>query len=44
MNKLMSSGSNLERGKIGRYVIERKFLYLNEAIELLDTHLKELKK
>jgi hypothetical protein len=44
MNKLMSSGSNLERGRIARYVIERKFLYLNEAIELLDTHLKELKK
>ena len=44
MNKLMSSGSNLERGRIGRYVIERKFLYLNEAIELLDTHLKDIKK
>jgi len=44
MNKLMTSGSNLERGKIGRYVIERKFLYLNEAIELLDSHLNELKK
>jgi len=44
MNKLMISGSNLERGKIGRYVIERKFLYLNEAIELLDSHLNELKK
>jgi len=44
MNKLMTSGSNLERGKIGRYVIERKFLYLQEAIELLDTHLNELKK
>lgn len=43
MNKLMSSASNLERGKIGRYVIERKFLYLNEAIELLDTNLKVLK-
>ena len=44
MNKLMGSGSNLEYGKIGRYVTERKFLYLNEAIELLDEHLKELKK
>ena len=44
MNKLMTSGSNLERGKIGRYVIERKFLYLNEAIELLDEHLNDLKK
>lgn len=44
MNKLMISGSNLERGKIGRYVTERKFLYLNEAIELLDSHLNELKK
>ncbi len=44
MNKLMGSGSNLEYGKIGRYVTERKFLYLNEAIELLDKHLNELKK
>ncbi len=44
MNKLKISGSNLESGKIGRYFIERKFLYLNEAIELLDTHLNELKK
>jgi len=44
MNKLMASGSNLEYGKIGRYVSERKFLYLNEAIELLDEHLNELKK
>jgi len=44
MNNLMSSGSNLEHGKIARYVIERKYLYLNEAIELLDTHLNELKK
>jgi len=44
MNKLMISGSNLERGRIARYVTERKFLYLNEAIELLDEHLKELKK
>ena len=44
MNKLMNSGSNLERGKIMRYVIERKFLYLNEAMELLDTHLKDIKK
>jgi len=43
MNKLMTSGSNLERGRIGRYVIERKFLYLNEAIELLDEHLNEIK-
>jgi len=44
MNKLMTSGSNLERGKIGRYVIERKFVYLEEAIELLDEHLNELRK
>jgi len=44
MNKLMASGSNLEYGKIGRYVTERKFQYLNEAIELLDKHLNELKK
>jgi len=44
LNKLMSSGSNLERGKIARIVMERKFLYLNEAIELLDKHLNELKK
>jgi len=44
MNKLMNSVSNLELGKIVRYVIERKFLYLNEAMELLDTHLKEIKK
>lgn len=44
MNELMSSGSNLEHGKIGRYVTERKFLYLNEAIELLDKHLNEFKK
>jgi len=44
MNKLMTSGSNLDRGKIGRYVIERKFLYLNEGIERLDEHLNELKK
>jgi len=44
LNKLMISGSNLERGKIARIVMERKFLYLNEAIELLDKHLNELKK
>ncbi len=44
LHKLIISGSNLERGKIGRYVIERKFLYLNEALELLDKHLNELKK
>jgi len=44
VNKLMTSGSKLEHGKIARYVTERKFLYLNEAIELLDTHLNELKK
>jgi len=44
MNKLMTSGTDLERGKIGSYVIERKFLYLNEAIERLDEHLNELKK
>ncbi len=44
MNKLKISGSNLESGKIGRYFIERKFLYLNEAIERLDEHLNELKK
>jgi len=44
MNKLLTSGSNLEIGKINRYVIERKFLYLNEGIERLDEHLNELKK
>jgi len=44
MNKLMTSGSKLEHGKIARYVTERKFLYLNEAIELVDEHLNELKK
>jgi len=44
MNKLMTTGSNLDRGKIGRYIFERKFLYLNEAIERLDEHLNELKK
>ena len=44
MNKLISSSSDLEHGKIGRYVTERKFVYLEEAIELLDIHLKELKK
>jgi len=45
MNKLMNSVSNLEQlAKIVTYVMERKFLYLNEAMELLDTHLKEIKK
>ena len=44
MNKLMTSSSKLQHGKIARYVTERKFLYLNEAMELLDEHLKELKK
>jgi len=44
MNRLMASGSNLEYGKIGMYVTERKFVYLEEAIELLDKHLNELRK
>jgi len=44
MNKLLISCSNLEHGKIGNYVTERKFLYLEEALELLDEHLNELKK
>jgi len=44
MNELLISCSDLEHGKIGRYVIERKFLYLNEAMDLLDEHLNELKK
>jgi len=44
VNKLMTSGSNLEHGKIARYVTERKFLYLNEAIEIVDEHLMNLKK
>jgi len=43
-NKLMASCSNLEYGKIGRYVTERKSLYLEEALDLLDEHLNELKK
>ena len=43
-NKLMASCSNLEYGKIGRYVTERKILYLEEALDLLDEHLNELRK
>jgi len=44
LNKLISSSSDLEHGKIGRYVTERKFLYLEEAIELIDIYFKEIKK
>jgi len=43
INNLMTSGSKKEHGEIARHIIERKFWYFSEAINLLDEHLNKIK-